>query len=170
LIRDAAYQGLLKRTRATLHERFVDWADRVNRDRDRAAEFEEIFGYHLEQAHRYLSELGPLDDHGRALGVRAAERLGSAGRRAFARADMSAAANLLRRAAALLPADHPTRLGLLPNLGEALMEIGEFPWAILYLDEAVELTRDNPRLHADAIFTRLLARHHVEDNLERWPE
>src|SRR5919202_937890 len=34
LIRDAAYQGLLKRTRATLHERFVEWADRVNRDRD----------------------------------------------------------------------------------------------------------------------------------------
>src|ERR687887_159498 len=78
LIRDAAYQGLLKRTRATLHERFVDWADRVNRDRDRAAEFEEILGYHLEQAHRYLSELGPLDDHGRELGRRAAERLASA--------------------------------------------------------------------------------------------
>jgi hypothetical protein len=38
LIRDAAYQGLLKRTRATLHERFVDWADRVNRDRDRQEE------------------------------------------------------------------------------------------------------------------------------------
>jgi ATP/maltotriose-dependent transcriptional regulator MalT len=83
---------------------------------------------------------------------------------------MSAAANLLRRAAALLPADHPTRLGLLPSLGEALMEIGEFPWAMLYLDEAVELSRDQPRLHADAILTRLLVRHHVEDNLERWRE
>jgi predicted ATPase/class 3 adenylate cyclase len=168
LIRDAAYQGLLKRTRAILHERFADWGEAVNRERDRGVEYEEILGYHLEQAHRYLSELGPLDDHGRALGVRAADRLGSAGRRAFARGDHSAAANLLRRAAALLPADHPDRLALLPNLGEALMEIGEFPWAMLYLDEAVELTRDRPRLQADAILTRLLVRHHVEDNLERW--
>jgi predicted ATPase/class 3 adenylate cyclase len=168
LIRDAAYQGLLKRTRAALHERFAEWGESVNRDRN--VEYEEILGYHLEQAHRYLSELGPLDEHGRALGVRAAERLGSAGRRAFARADMSAAANLLRRAAALLPAQHPDRLRLLPNLGEALMEIGEFPWAILFLDEAVELSRDQPRLHADAIFTRLLVRHHVEENLERWRE
>jgi predicted ATPase/class 3 adenylate cyclase len=170
LIRDAAYQGLLKRTRAALHERFANWGEAVYRERDRGVEYEEILGYHLEQAHRYLAELGPLDDHGRAVGVRAAERLGAAGRRAFARADMSAAANLLRRAAALLPAAHPARLGLLPSLGEALMEIGEFPWAILFLDEAVELTRDQPRLHADAIFTRLLVRHHVEENLERWRE
>ena len=51
LVREAAYQGMLKRTRATLHERFVAWADRVNEDRDRAVEFEEILGYHLEQAY-----------------------------------------------------------------------------------------------------------------------
>jgi len=168
LVRDAAYQGILKRARATLHERFADWAEAVGRERDREVEYEEVLGYHLEQAHRYLSELGPLDDHGHGVGLRAAERLGSAGRRAFARADMSAAANLLRRAAALLPAEHPTRVGLLPNLGEALMEIGEFPWAILFLDEAVELARDQPRLYADAVLTRLLVRHHVEENLEHW--
>ena len=63
LIRDAAYQGLLEARPRHLHERFVAWADRVNRDR--GAEYEEILGYHLEQAHRYLSELGPLDAHGR---------------------------------------------------------------------------------------------------------
>src|SRR5262249_26834443 len=170
LIRDAAYQRMLKRTRAVLHERFADWMEGVYAGRERRVEYEEILGYHLEQAHRYLDELGPLDDHGRALGVRAAERLASAGRRAVARAGLSAAANLLRRATALLPADDPTRLRLLPSLGEALMRIGEFPWAILFLDEAVELTRDQPRLHADAIFTRLLVRSHVEENLERWRE
>ncbi len=71
LIRDAAYQGQLKRARASLHERFVEWADAVNADRDRALEFEEILGYHLEQAHRYLAELGPLDAHGVELGIRA---------------------------------------------------------------------------------------------------
>src|SRR5438067_7544175 len=63
LVRDAAYQGILKRARATFHARFVDWAARVNRERDRGAEFEEMLGYHLERAYQYLSELGPVDDH-----------------------------------------------------------------------------------------------------------
>jgi predicted ATPase len=83
LVRDAAYQGILKRARATLHERFVEWADRVNRETGREVEYEEILGYHLEQAHLYLSELGPLDDHGVQLGVRGGTMLGSAGERAF---------------------------------------------------------------------------------------
>ena len=70
LIRDTAYEALLKRARANLHEQFVDWAEAFNRERGRDAEFEEILGYHLEQAHRYLGELGPLGEHGRALGER----------------------------------------------------------------------------------------------------
>src|SRR5438105_604150 len=160
LIRDAAYQGLLKRTRATLHERFVAWADRVNRDRDRAGEFEEILAYHLEQAYRYLGELGPLDDHGRELGRRAAERLASAGRRAFGRGDMSAAASLLERAVALAPADDSARLALLPLLGEALIDAGDFTRAEAVLDEA--LTRaeaaGDERLAAEARLSRLLVR------------
>src|SRR6476659_6430180 len=85
LIRDTAYQGLLKRARATLHEKFVEWAERLNAERDRSAEYDDILGYHLEQAHLYLGELGPLDDHGRALGVRGATKLAAAGRRAFVR-------------------------------------------------------------------------------------
>jgi predicted ATPase len=170
LIRDAAYQGLLKRRRVALHERFADWLEAVSGERHRNVEYEEIVGYHLEQAHRYLSELGLPDDHGRDLAVRAAGRLGSAGRRAFARADMSAAANLLRRAVMLLPAEDPTRLALLPQLAEALMEIGEFPWAMLFLDEATELASGDPRLEADLVLTRLLVRHHVEENLEQWRE
>ena len=131
--------GLLKASRAVLHERFVAWADRVNQDRDRAVEYEEILGYHLEQAYTCLSELGPLDDHGRQLGVRAAARLSSAGQRAFARGDMPAAANLLRRAVALLPADSRDRLTRLPDLAEAMMAIGEFAWAETFLDEAIEM-------------------------------
>ena len=76
-IRDAAYGGLLKRARATLHERFVEWADRASSGRD--VEFEEIRGYHLEQAYRYLAELGPLDAHGIELGARATQRLALGG-------------------------------------------------------------------------------------------
>ena len=169
LIRDAAYQGILKRGRATLHERFVAWADRVNRERNRESEYEEILAYHLEQAHLYLSELGPLDDHGRSLGSRAAERLASPGRRAFARGDMPAAANLLRRAAALLPTHELRRLELLPSLGEALRETGEFAWATVFLDEAVEGAGaiDEPTLLARAELVRVLVESHSADS---WSE
>jgi len=126
LVRDAAYQSLLKRARATLHERFVEWAEPVNRERGRETEFEEILGYHLEQAVRYRSELGPLDDQGRSIAERAATKLASAGRRAFARGDTPAACNLLRRAVALLPADDPARVELIGDLAYALMEEGQF--------------------------------------------
>ena len=100
----------------TLHERFADWLEAKTGEHHRDVEYEEILGYHLEQAHRYLAELGPLDRRGRELGERAAGRLGSAGGRAFARGDMSAAANLLRRAAQLLPLDHRPGSALLPQL------------------------------------------------------
>jgi len=126
LVRDAAYQSLLKRARSTLHERFVDWAEPVNRERGRETEFEEILGYHLEQSVRYRSELGPLDEQGKALALRAATKLGSAGRRAFARGDSPAACNLLRRATALLPKDDPTRLELLGEFVDALTEEAHF--------------------------------------------
>jgi class 3 adenylate cyclase/tetratricopeptide (TPR) repeat protein len=171
LIRDATYRGLLKRSRAVLHERFVAWADRVNEDRDRVVEYEEILGYHLEQAYTCLSELGPLDEHGRELGARAAARLFSAGQRAFARGDMPAAANLLRRAAALLPAESRDRLALLPDLAEAMMAIGEFALAEGFLDEATETaeTAGEDGLAASARLLRLRVRSHSADP-EDWTE
>ncbi|HET6684477.1 MAG TPA: adenylate/guanylate cyclase domain-containing protein, partial [Gaiella sp.] len=166
LVKDAAYAGLLKRTRATLHERFADWGERVNADRDRATEYEEIVGYHLEQAYTYLAQLGPLDAHGHELGRRGWAKLSSAGRRAFARGDMPAAANLLRRASALLPDDDPDRLALLPDLGEALTEIGELPWVEVFLEQAIEaaITRGDARLREEAALVRLLASRHVGDD------
>ncbi len=154
-----------------LHERFADWLEAVSGERHRNVEYEEIVGYHLEQAHRYLSELGLPDDHGRDLAVRAAARLGSAGRRAFARADMSAAANLLRRAAMLLPVEDPTRLALAAAAGRGAdgdrrVSLGDrCSWT-----KPPSLTADDPRLDADLVLTRLLVRHHVEENLERWRE
>jgi class 3 adenylate cyclase/tetratricopeptide (TPR) repeat protein len=170
LIRDAAYQGILKRARATMHEHFVNWAEEVNRERNRQTQYDEILGYHLEQAYHYLTELGPLDDHGLELGRRGFARLGTAGRRAFARGDMAAAANLLRRAAALVPETDRERLELLPELGEAMMETGEFAWAEVFLDEAVEgaTALGDETLRADAVLTRLLAGHHTAEDLGAW--
>jgi class 3 adenylate cyclase len=138
LIRDTAYGSLLKRERASLHERFVEWADRINRQRGRETEFEEILGYHLEQAYRYRSELGPLDEHGVTLGKRASARLAPAGRRALARGDFPAAASLLQRAARLLDDQQPDRPRLLIAAGEAYTEIGEFATAEGALTEAME--------------------------------
>jgi class 3 adenylate cyclase/tetratricopeptide (TPR) repeat protein len=172
MIREAAYGSLLKRARATFHERFADWAVRVNRERGRETEFEEILGYHLEQAHRYLSELGPLDDHGRELAVRAAEHLSSSGRRAFGRGDMRAARNLLGRAVALLPDGNAARLELLPDLAEACVETGDFASAEAHLDEAIregERTGD-AGLVAHAQIGRLLAHLYAGDDSESWSE
>jgi tetratricopeptide (TPR) repeat protein len=167
LIRDTTYEGILKRARAALHERFVEWADSVNREG--AVEYEEILGYHLEQAHRYLSELGPLDEHGLAVGADGARRLASAGHRAFARGDVPASANLLGRAAALYPDTDQRRLELLPELGEALLQTGRFQEAEETLDEAIRLGEQAgaPRVMAGASLVRLLVRLRAGDP-ERW--
>jgi class 3 adenylate cyclase len=98
LIRDAAYASLPKATRADLHRLFAAWLE------DRASEFvelEEIVGYHLERAWRYCGELGRADNG--ELADAARRHLTAAGRRALARQDHAAAANLLERAAALVP-------------------------------------------------------------------
>ncbi|MGH3132993.1 MAG: BTAD domain-containing putative transcriptional regulator, partial [Gaiellaceae bacterium] len=77
LVREAAYRMVPKRLRAELHERF---ADRL----EGAAASDEIVGHHLEQTHRCLAELGPPTERSRQLAERAAERLATSGRRAFA--------------------------------------------------------------------------------------
>jgi class 3 adenylate cyclase/tetratricopeptide (TPR) repeat protein len=126
VIRDTAYGGLLKRTRAALHERFVVWAERVNRERGRELEFEEILGYHLEQAYRYRTEIGVVDAEARSVGERAAIKLASAGRRALERGDLPAAVSLLRRATAVLPRESPFRVELLIDLADGLLQQGAF--------------------------------------------
>ncbi|HLM51717.1 MAG TPA: hypothetical protein VK279_14325, partial [Solirubrobacteraceae bacterium] len=121
LIRDAAYRALLKEARADLHERLAAWLER--KTGGRAAEHEELIAFHLERAHRYRVQLGPLDERGRALGERAAARLHAAGRRALAREDLPAATDLLARALALT--EGPRRTGVLIDLAEAQLSAGD---------------------------------------------
>ncbi len=99
LLRDVAYESLSKTVRADLHERFARWLE--EKTAERTEEFDEILGYHLQQAYRYKADLGPVDDHGRELATRAANRLGNAGLRAHARGDMWGASKLLSSAVAL---------------------------------------------------------------------
>jgi DNA-binding SARP family transcriptional activator len=136
LIQEAAYRAAPKQERAVLHERFADWLERTARERVR--EIEELVGYHLEQAHELRIELAPPDRHAKQLAAEAAERLGSAGIRAAKRGDAPAAANLLRRAAALLPSDDDRRLELLCELGGALRATGDVEQAARVLEDAVE--------------------------------
>ena len=148
LVRNAAYERLLKRNRAGLHQRFADVL--TERAGSRVAELEEIIGYHLEQSYANLADLGPVNEDGRALARRAALHLASAGHRAFARGDMPAAASLLMRAAALLDKVEKARVRLLMDAGEALTEVGELEQAAAVLRDA----RDSALLLGDAKLAR----------------
>jgi len=155
LIRDAAYQGLLKRTRAELHESFAGWLEA--RAGDHPGDHEELRGYHLEQSVLSLAQLGPLDAHATALAGRAAGYLGAAGERARASGDMPAAASLLRRAAALHP-DSPESARWLLHAGEALGEMGVFALADAVLAAAAERAGaegDGPLAAAAAVVAQM---------------
>jgi class 3 adenylate cyclase/tetratricopeptide (TPR) repeat protein len=134
LIRDAAYAGIPKRTRADLHERFAGWIELHDHP-------DELLGYHLEQAYRYREGLEAVDDHTRSLGERAGELLTAAGRRALASDDVPAAVNLLERGASLLPHTSGSRGHALLELAIALMRSGAFPAAEGALEEALDLAR-----------------------------
>ena len=168
LIRDAAYHGIPKGLRAELHERLADWIEAAAKEV--AGEYEEILGYHLEQAHRWLTELGPANERAERLGRRAAVPLASAGRRAFARGDMPAAVNLLSRASALLPQHDPERFELLPELALALLETGDFPRLEAVVDEmrGAATASGDPRLQAEALVLGLWVR--LFTNPEGWAE
>jgi DNA-binding SARP family transcriptional activator/tetratricopeptide (TPR) repeat protein len=131
LIRDVAYAGVTKELRADLHERHAAWLDQ-------RSESDELVGYHVEQAHRYLAELRPGDAAVPRLAVWAGARLAAAGIRAWKRADTSATVNLLGRAVQLLPAESDVRAELLCELGIAQRWLGDFQGAETTLAEAIE--------------------------------
>ena len=96
LIREVAYGGLAKSSRAKHHLRFADWLSERAGD-----ELLEIRAFHLDQASALLAELDgapPAD-----LATRAAEVLEHAGRRALSREAYRAARHLLLRSVELEP-------------------------------------------------------------------
>jgi class 3 adenylate cyclase/tetratricopeptide (TPR) repeat protein len=96
LIREVAYAGLSKGSRADLHQLYAEWL------RERAGEeLVEILAFHLDQATRLLAE---LDGEAPAeLAEQAAAELTRAGRRALSRESFRSARNLLVRAVELAP-------------------------------------------------------------------
>jgi class 3 adenylate cyclase/tetratricopeptide (TPR) repeat protein len=124
LVRDAAYRRIPKSIRAEMHERVAEWLEA--KTQHLAGEYEEVVGYHFEQAHAALVDLGPARERAAVLAERAAERLAAAGERAYARGDMPAAVNLLSRATSLFPPNDHRRLELLAEVAFALVETGDF--------------------------------------------
>jgi class 3 adenylate cyclase/tetratricopeptide (TPR) repeat protein len=122
LIRDAAYQAMPKEQRAELHERFADWL--AEAAKERMAEYEEILGYHLEQAYRYREELSAAGDAARGIAARAAGHLYASAERADERNDLKAARAFLDRSIALSEGALQARSLLL--LADVLIELGEY--------------------------------------------
>jgi tetratricopeptide (TPR) repeat protein len=135
LVREAAYESVPKRTRAELHQRFAGWLEQ--KAGQRIVEYEEILGYHLEQAYQNRAALGPVDPEARALARSAGGYLAASGRRATQRGDVRGAVNLLGRASDLL-AEDPAGSAVLTDLGVALVEAGEWERAEDVFSEGTE--------------------------------
>jgi class 3 adenylate cyclase/tetratricopeptide (TPR) repeat protein len=133
LIRDAAYESVPRAVRADLHERLATWIEATFGER--IEEYEEIVGYHLEQACRQRLSSSTGD---RGLSERASRILASAGRRALDRGDLNAAVHLLPRAWDLNPIDDTEFLEVRLLFGEAVRRHGDF----MHADEVlVDLER-----------------------------
>jgi len=140
LIRDAAYAAMPKEARADLHARFAHWLTRAAGDH--VGDYEEILGYHYEQAYRYRAELGTLDADSRQWATEAAQHLALSGQRAYQRGDAGAAVKLLRSAYELIPEDDPGRAKIVSDYGIALDITGDVLGAANLLDPELTMARD----------------------------
>ena len=135
LIRDAAYDGIPKNTRAVLHERFADW---LEEHRPHLSSLDELLGHHLERAVVLRRELGASQATTTGIAARASASLARAGRRATAREE-PAATRLLERAASL--ASDAERPPILVDLASALQSDGQLLRAAATAGEALQLAR-----------------------------
>ena len=99
LTREAAYDAIPKSLRVRLHTAAAE----LLADEPEGEARDEQMGYHLEQAHHAVRDLGETDAGTQPLAERAGAHLAAAGRAAAGRGDVRAAAGLFERAAALLP-------------------------------------------------------------------
>jgi len=141
LIREVAYAGLSKTSRADLHHAYADWLG------ERAGEeLIEIRGFHLDQATRLLAELdgaAPAD-----LREQAAATLTKAGRRALSREAFRSARKLLLRAVELAPTLERRYFA-----GRAAWRLTDFPAVLVEMTEvAADAERSgDTRMHGRAL-------------------
>jgi DNA-binding SARP family transcriptional activator/class 3 adenylate cyclase len=77
LIQLAAYRSMTREDRARLHQRFAEWLE--TEAPDLPPEFDELVGYHLEEAVTQRRALGIPEEDDPGLAVRAGEHLATAG-------------------------------------------------------------------------------------------
>jgi class 3 adenylate cyclase/tetratricopeptide (TPR) repeat protein len=150
LVRDAAYTGLAKASRAVWHEQLADWLSSLGGD----AVPDEIVGHHLASAWEYWTQLGPSTDHVRELAARAARKLAAAGRR-LELSDVTAAAALLARAVGLIGPDDPHRADCLLNLAAQRIELGQIEDARQALQTAMGTADTRQAILAEVLMCRL---------------
>ena len=112
LLRDVAYDGIRKSTRADLHARYASWLE--ERGGLRIDPYEEIVAYHLEQAYRYRAELGPIGEAEERLAIRA----GTMPRRPGGERSLAAIScqrQTPRKGGDVAAPDDPDRLAMLPT-------------------------------------------------------
>jgi class 3 adenylate cyclase/tetratricopeptide (TPR) repeat protein len=141
LIRDVAYSGLSKSSRADLHGRFAGWLHERAGD-----ELLEIRAYHLDHAAALLAELdgSPPPE----LALEAAEALHEAGRRALAREANRVARTSFLRALELEPT--PERRYLAAKAARRLDDLPAVAREMEVVREEAERTGNN-RLHGRAL-------------------
>jgi tetratricopeptide (TPR) repeat protein len=130
LIREVAYAGLSKTSRADLHEAYAGWLG------DNAGhELLEIRAFHLDQATRLLAELdgaAPAE-----LREEAADVLQQAGHRAMSREALRSARKLLRRAVELSPTLERRYLA-----GRAAWRLADYPAVVVEMEEVIRVARE----------------------------
>jgi class 3 adenylate cyclase/tetratricopeptide (TPR) repeat protein len=146
LVRDAAYEGLAKASRATWHERLADWLSGQYGD----VVPDEIVGHHLASAWEYRTQLGPATAQVRELAARAARKLAAAGRR-LGLSDIAAAASLLQRAADMLEPGDPDRVDCLLSLAAQRLELGQIDQALEALRMAADAADQRQALLAQVL-------------------
>ena len=170
LIQDAASLRTAKEERAVLHALMATHLAAVE------SPIDEVVGAHLERAARLRRDLGRGDQETVDLERQAGQRFAAAGSQAYANMDLTATAELLSRAAALLPLLDPTRAELMPDLGVSLMEVGRFDEAERLLRSASENRLGVGEVQRARIDIQLLAlqgvyraatEHEVESYLEQ---
>ena len=123
LIREVAYSGLAKSSRADLHHAYAEWLGARAHD-----ELLEIRAFHLDQAARLLMELdgtAPED-----LREEAAQALAKAGHRALSREAFRSARKLLLRAVELAPTLDRRYLA-----GRAAWRLADYPAVVVEMSE-----------------------------------
>lgn len=153
LIRDAAYERILRERRAAWHEALAGWLERIAGDR--IGEYAEVIAHHFAQASRHRAAIGGSDAHGRELGRRAAALYRNAADRAAAGGDTRSAEVLLAEAADLLPREDRERAVVLADRAWMLSEltrVADATTEAIRARQAAEATGDDAtKLLADIV-------------------